>query len=94
MRINKVNDVGNFDSGVRLHVYRHFIETGGPPTAAETAAAVGCTTKEAQRSYRRLHERHVLVLAPGTCEIRMAMPFSGVPTPFRVTVDERSWWAN
>ncbi len=82
------------DLTVRHHVYRHFVDTGQPPTAAETGASLGFSPGEIERSYRRLHEGHMLVLAPDSAEIRMAMPFSAVPTSYRVTVDDRSWWAN
>ncbi len=40
-----------------------------------------------------LHDRHALVLGTGG-EIRMALPFSAVPTIHRVTSGDRSWWAN
>ena len=44
--------------------------------------------------WRRLHEAHALVLDPATDEIRMANPFSAVPTPYRVAADGRWWYAN
>ena len=37
---------------------------------------------------------HVFVLVPGTCEIAMAHPFSGVPTAFAVRSGGISYWAN
>ena len=45
-------------------------------------------------AYERLNERHALFLTPGSHQVRMAHPFSGVPTPFRVHAGERSYWAN
>lgn len=44
--------------------------------------------------WRRLHEAHALVLNPATDEIRMANPFSAVPTAYRVRADDRWWYAN
>jgi hypothetical protein len=44
--------------------------------------------------WRRLHELHALVLNPATDEIRMANPFSAVPTAYRVRAEGRWWYAN
>ena len=44
--------------------------------------------------WRQLHEAHALVLDAAGAEIRMAAPFSAVPTPFRVHADGRWWYAN
>jgi hypothetical protein len=82
------------DRAVRLYVYRHFVDFQRPPRPAEAASALQRTTEEVESAYERLAEGHVLVLQPGCHEIRMAMPFSAVPTPFRVSCESRSWWAN
>jgi hypothetical protein len=83
------------DTSVRLHLYNRFLADGRPPTAAETAAALGLPTEEAEAAYERLEQARVIVLAPGTKHIWMANPLSAVPTPFRViAVDGRSWWGN
>jgi hypothetical protein len=44
--------------------------------------------------WRRLHDAHALVLDAGGGSIRMANPFSGVPTPHRVLAAGRWWYAN
>ncbi len=82
------------DLDVRLHVYDRFVGSGGPPTPAETAAALGVVVAEVEAAYRRLAEQRVLVLHPGTLHIWMAMPFSSAPTAFRVEAGGRAWWAN
>jgi hypothetical protein len=41
-----------------------------------------------------LHDAHALVLDAETREIRMANPFSAVPTPFRVEAGGRRWFGN
>ena len=84
---------GNLTS-VFSHDRFHFIEVSRPPTVMETAEKLGSSASEVEESYQRLNEGHVLVLAPDTTEVRMAMPFSAVPTAFRVTMGERWWWAN
>jgi hypothetical protein len=83
------------DTRVRLHLYERFVADGRPPTAAETAKALGLPSEEAEVAYRRLEEGHVIVLAPGSTDVWMANPLSAVPTPFRVITDDgRSWWGN
>jgi hypothetical protein len=74
------------DLALRNIVYRRFVELGRAPTMAELA-----TTEEA---LWRLHERRMVVLEPDRPEIRMAIPFSAVPTPYRVEAGGRSWFAN
>jgi Alkylmercury lyase len=67
-----------------------FVEIGRAPTAEEASLAAGTDVRE---SWWRLHEAHALVLdAAG--EIRMANPFSAVPTPYRVQTAGRPWYAN
>jgi hypothetical protein len=50
--------------------------------------------EDVRTRWRSLHEAHALVLDAATGEIRMANPFSGVPTRFRVLAGGRSWHAN
>lgn len=44
--------------------------------------------------YRELHTRHTILLDADGTTIRMANPFSGVATGFRVTIDRTQYWAN
>jgi len=44
--------------------------------------------------WRELHDAHALVRKPATDEIRMANPFSAVPTAYRVEAGGRWWYAN
>jgi hypothetical protein len=74
------------DLALRNIVYRRFVELGRAPTMAELA-----TTEEA---LGRLHDRRMVVLELDRPEIRMAIPFSAVPTPYRVEAGGRSWFAN
>lgn len=88
-----MRDVDAADLEIRNATYRRFVELGRAPTAAEVAAATGGGEPEVRDAWRRLHEAHALVLGE-TGEIRMANPFSAVPTDFRVEADARSWYAN
>jgi Alkylmercury lyase len=74
------------DLELRNLVYRRFVELGRAPTLDD----LGTT----EAALRRLHDAHMIVLEPDRPEIRMANPFSGVPTPYRVEADGRSWFAN
>jgi Alkylmercury lyase len=82
------------DLRLRNVTYGLFVELGRAPTADETAAVDGLERNEVVSGWRRLHEGHALVLDPGTDEIRMANPFSAVPTAYRVRAGGRSWYAN
>src|SRR6476469_5660576 len=82
------------DWQVRHAVYANIVENGRPPEFAEIAYELDIRPEIAQAAYERLNERHALFLTPGTHEIRMAHPFSGVPTTFRVAIGERTYWAN
>jgi hypothetical protein len=79
---------------LRNLTYRLFAELGRAPTAGEVGQAAGLTAAEVVASWHRLHRAHALVLNPATDEIRMANPFSAVPTAFRVRAAGRWWYGN
>ena len=79
---------------LRSHVYRHFVDHCLPPTLSETARAFEVTREWLIDAFQSLAAAHVLVLDPESSEIWMAMPFSAVPTPYRVQSGQQSWWAN
>jgi hypothetical protein len=83
-----------FDNTVRLTVYGHFVSQGRAPGVTAVAAALDAHPDQVRQAFQRLAKAHVLVLQPGTHEIWMAMPFSAVPTPFRVRASDAAWWAN
>jgi Alkylmercury lyase len=82
------------DIELRNATYRLFVETGAAPAAAAVARVAGLEPAQVEAGWRRLHEAHALVLEPGGTEIRMAAPFSAVPTAFRVQARGRWWYAN
>ena len=82
------------DPEVRQYVYRSTVEVGRPPTSEQVASALGLTAADVLEAFRRLNRERLLALAPETGEIVMAPPFSASPTPFLVTVGERSYFAN
>ena len=81
------------DIQVRNHVYRRFVELGRAPTFAELQDELA-DPGDTEAALRRLHDAHALVLERDRLEIRMANPFSAVPTPHRVETGDRSWYAN
>ena len=87
-------DHASFDNDVRVALYRYLVEHGGPPVAADIAADLGVRPAEIERSFRRLHDAHVIVLAPGTPYVWMANPFSGLPTPYRAQVGGSTFFGN
>jgi hypothetical protein len=82
--------VDEADLRVRNLTYELFVELGRAPTAEDASLATGSDVRE---SWRRLHDAHALVLDDAG-EIRMANPFSGVPTQHRVEAHGRRWYAN
>lgn len=87
-------DAAELDRIVRLYVYGHFLEHGGPPDAKRIAEALHATSGAVRASLHRLAGDHVLVISRESGDILMAMPFSAKPTSFEVNAVERSWWAN
>ena len=82
------------DLALRNATYGLVVSLGRMPTAVETAVAHGIEAGEVESGWRRLHDEHAVVLDADTGAIRMANPFSGIPTPYRVAADGRSWFAN
>ena len=81
------------DIRLRNETYRLFVTLGRAPTATEVAEFVGSAHDAVLDGWRRLHAAHALVLDDDDA-IRMANPFSAVPTAFQVHTDERAWFAN
>jgi len=79
---------------VRASTYRLFVDLGRTPSVAEVANDCDLGTHETMSSWRALHDQHAIVLNPGTAELRMANPFSAVPTAYRVLARARWWYAN
>jgi hypothetical protein len=79
---------------IRAFVYQHFAETTRPPRVEESASRFHLTHEAAVSAYEELHRRHALYLKPGTHEVLMANPFSGVETPFRVRANGKTYFAN
>ena len=79
---------------IRAFVYQHLADTTRAPRVDEVASRFDLSHEEAGSAYEELHQRHALYLKPGTHEILMANPFSGVETPFTVRANNRTYFAN
>jgi len=84
----------DFDISVKLAIYRVIADTGKAPTISQVAAKLDSTTVAIREAFQRLFAKRLLVLEPDTFEIRMAPPFSAVPTPFVVAAAGKSYFAN
>src|ERR671937_637712 len=81
------------DIAVRNLTFRLFVELGRAPSVGEVADAAGTATEGVESAWRRLHDAHALVLDDES-RLRMANPFSAVPTEYRVEAADRCWYAN
>ena len=82
------------DIVLRNTTYAMFVEFGRAPTAADVADRLERDREGVVDGWRRLHDAHALVLDRDTDQIRMANPFSAVPTGYRVQAGGKSWFAN
>jgi hypothetical protein len=78
-----------------MAVYRHFAETAVRPSPEEVSARSGVAAGEVVAAYARLRAQRVLLLEEGDpASIRMAPPFSGVPTQHVSVVGGKRYFAN
>ena len=84
----------DLDTRIKLTVYRGVAERGILPRAEEVASDVSVAVQDVRDSYARLAQRRLLVLEPDGLTIRMAPPFSGVPTDHRVRSGGIAYFAN
>ena len=80
---------------VRLDVLETARRTARVPDAGDVASRLGLGYDEVVQAFGHLAETHVYVLEPGDpARLRMANPFSAVPTGFRVEVGGRRYFGN
>jgi hypothetical protein len=85
----------DFDTEVKLAIYRVTAETGSIPDSHEVAKATNINEAEVRGSFVRLHSKRLLVPEPSDpTRIRMAPPFSGIATSFPVEADGKRYYAN
>ncbi len=84
----------DFNTQVKLAIYRHFADSGSAPTVGDVAGKLGVEVQTVRRSFAELRAVRVLFLEPDGDTIRMAPPFSGVPTDHVVTIQGKRYFAN
>jgi Alkylmercury lyase len=97
--------MSEIDAKVKLAIYGMIADSGVVPNSAEVArkidppsqgyGATGIDEGEVRAAFSRLHAQRLLVPEPGDpSRIRMAPPFSGVPTAFPVKANGKTYFAN
>jgi hypothetical protein len=86
--------VTDLDTQVKVAIYRHFAATASRPSVADLAAALDVGVGEIEAALPRLRASRVLFFEPDGVTIRMAPPFSGVPTQHEVEAGGRRYFAN
>ncbi len=85
----------DLDITVKLNIYETIAQTTHAPTTHDVARALSIPLAEVEAAFDRLHKKRLLVPEPGDpSRIRMAPPFSGIETPFRVKVRDKLYFAN
>jgi hypothetical protein len=83
-----------FDVDVRLAIQHAFLDGRSTPTVESVATELDAEPALVAGAFDRLAAARMIVLAPGSHEIRMSAPFAGRPTPFMATVGDRTYYAN
>jgi hypothetical protein len=84
----------DFDTQVKLAVYRLFAATAARPSVATVAAQLDADAQAVLDAFHRLRAQRMLVLEADGESIRMVFPFSGVPTQHVVEVGRLRYYAN
>ncbi|HXX41598.1 MAG TPA: organomercurial lyase [Chthoniobacterales bacterium] len=83
------------DTRVKLAIYETIAETGRIPASPEVSRNLGVSQDEVVAAFGRLHAKRLVLPEPGDrTRVRMAPPFSAVPTPFPVEANGKLYYAN
>ena len=82
------------DTRIKLAIFEHFAETGDAPSPEDLAGRTGSDIETVIDALPRLREQRVLALEADGSTIRMAPPFSGVPTQHTVVASGTRYFAN
>jgi len=85
----------DLDTKVKLAVYRITADTGKVPTSSDVAGKIEIDEDDVRAAFGRLHAKRLLVPEPNDpSRIRMAPPFSGIPSAFPVEAQGKRYYAN
>lgn len=83
------------DTAVKLALYEMIADSGVMPDSEQVAKFTGLEEPEVLAAFQQLEAKRLLVLEPGDpSRVRMAPPFSGVPTAFPVETQGKHYYAN
>lgn len=86
--------MSDLDLRVKVAIYKHFAETGQRPEVADVARRAEARAEEVGAAFQSLRAQRLLLLEPDGETIRMAPPFSGVPTQHAVEAGGIDYFAN
>jgi len=85
----------DFETRVKLQIYQTVAQTTKLPSATFVAAALNAELDDVRSAFISLNQKRLLVPEPGDPDhIRMASPFSGIPTDFPVHIHNKIYYAN
>jgi hypothetical protein len=85
----------DLDTKIKLAIYAVTADTGRVPNSSELSRKIEIDESEILEAFKRLHAKRVLLPEPGDpTRIRMAPPFSGIPTKFPVEANGKQYYAN
>ncbi len=83
------------DTKVKLAIYDLTAATGQVPNSSEVARKIDIDESEVLAAFAHLYAKRLIFPEPGDpTRIRMAPPFSGVPTSFPVEANNKRYYAN
>ena len=86
--------ISDFYLNVRYQIYRYFADNCTAPTYQQIADLLNVNHEMVRVSFHKLHEQHMIFLEPNSDSIRMANPFSAIPTKFKSIAGQKQWSAN
>ena len=85
----------DLDAKVKLAIYEITAETGRVPNSAEVSRKIDVDEGEVLGAFARLYANRLILPEPGDpTRVRMAPPFSGIPTKFPVEANGKQYYAN
>jgi len=84
----------DFETTLKMRIYGLTVENAQVPSLDRLSSDLGRSRQEIEAECASLGAKRLLVLDNVSGEIRMAPPFSGVSTPHKVTVGDKTYSAN
>ncbi len=85
----------DLDTRVKLAIYEITAATGQIPGSGAVSQKLALDESQVIGAFGRLHAKRLLLPEPGDpARIRMAPPFSGIPTKFPVEANGKRYYAN